>query len=68
MVMSGKLSSSNDAVRSWAILRNYYPYCLRKTKSKQTFSCAASELNGFKYSDNWLVNLVAASSMNGYRQ
>ena len=64
----GKLSSANDAVRSWAILRNYYPYCLRKTKSKHTFSCAASELNGFKYSDNWLVNLVAASSMNGYRQ
>ena len=64
----GTLSSANRSVRSWAILRNYYPYCPRKTGDKHAFSCAASELNGFKYSDNWLENLVTASSMNGYRQ
>ena len=64
----GTLNSVNNAVRSMAILRNYYPYCLRKTKNHNTLSCPASELNGFKYHNNWLVNLVTASSMNGYRQ
>jgi hypothetical protein len=64
----GTLKSANAAVRSMAILRNYYPYCLRKTKNKTTFSCPASELNGFKYHKNWLENLITASSMNGYRQ
>jgi hypothetical protein len=64
----GSMESTNDLVRSWAILRNYYPYCLRKTKDKISLSCPASELNGFKYSNNWLENLITASSMNGYRQ
>ena len=64
----GTLASANKAVRAWALLRNYYPYCLRKIDEKNKFVCAASELNGFIYSSNWLENLIMASSMNGYRQ
>ena len=65
----GTLMSANTSVRSWAILRNYFPYCLRKIKNKKTvFNCPASELNKFTYSSNWLENLVVSSSMNGYRQ
>jgi hypothetical protein len=64
----GTLTSANNGVRAWALLRNYYPYCLRKLKDNNKLVCAASELNGFVYSSNWLENLIAASSMNGYRQ
>jgi len=64
----GTLQSANQSVRAWALLRNYYPYCLRKNKDKNILNCAASELNEFTYSQNWLENLVMASSMNGYRQ
>jgi len=63
----GTLTSATQSVRAWALLRNYYPYCLRKVVEKHTLICAASELNGFVYSDNWLKNLMVASSMNGYR-
>lgn len=64
----GTLQSANQAMRAWALLRNYYPYCLRKIDDKNILNCAASEYNGFTYSSNWLENLIIASSMNGYRQ
>lgn len=64
----GKLRSANASMRSWAILRNYYPYCLKKLKDKNIYMAPATELNGFSYTDNWLTNLLVASSMNGYRQ
>lgn len=63
----GTLSSANQMVRAWALLRNYYPYCLRKAKKTDELVCAASELNGSVYHPNWLHNLIIASSMNGYR-
>lgn len=64
----GTLASANQSSRAWALLHNYYPYCLRKIDDKNKLTCAASELNGFTYRSNWLENLVIASSMNGYRQ
>jgi len=70
----GTLKSAKQSVRAWALLRNYYPYCLRKESnennkdSRNKLNCAASQLNGFAYSSNWLNNLIIASSMNGYRK
>ena len=55
------------AVRSWAILANYRPYSPRAQR-KGEGRCAAERLNGFRYHDNWLVNLRVASSMGGFRQ
>lgn len=64
----GKFESANSAIRSWAILRNYYPYCLKKLQKKAGYDSPASNLNGFAYTENWLTNLIVASSMNGYKQ
>ena len=64
----GTLASAEQGVRAWAILRNYQPYCSRTAGSKTELVCAASELNGFKYCDNWLENLLVATSMGGYRR
>jgi hypothetical protein len=64
----GTIDSATKMTHSWAILHNFYPYLLR-VKSNKTgiLSCPASEVNGFTYSNDWLTNLVASSSMNGYR-
>jgi hypothetical protein len=64
----GTLESATDMTHAWAILRNFYPYCQRKTGPTKDLICPASELNGFSYSDNWLKNLITSTSMNGYRQ
>lgn len=61
----GHAESAGLMVRSWAILRNYYPYCNRASPGDARFICAAGKLNGYYYSDNWLENLLAASSING---
>ena len=64
----GNFESANTAIRSWAILHNYYPYCMKKLKNQNVYKCPASKLNGFVYAECWLTNLIVASSMNGYRQ
>ena len=64
----GTLASAELGIRAWAILRNFQPYCARTVGSRTELVCAATELNGFKYCDNWLENLLVATSMNGYRQ
>jgi hypothetical protein len=30
--------------------------------------CPAEKLNGFRYHDNWLENLLVSASLGGYRQ
>ncbi len=64
----GTLASAEQGIRAWAILRNYQPYCSRKVGSTTELVCAATELNGFRYCDNWLENLLIATSMGGYRR
>ena len=64
----GNLASAEAGIRAWAILRNFQPYCAGTVGSRTELVCTATELNGFKYSDNLLENLLIASSMGGYRQ
>jgi hypothetical protein len=52
--------------RSMALLWNFHPFC-RKTQRKTGFLCPFEQLNGFRYHDNWLRNLLIASSLNGRR-
>jgi hypothetical protein len=64
----GHFYSAEMGIRAWAVLRNFQPYCPRAIENKSEMECAASRLNGFKYRDNWLENLLVSSSMCGYRQ
>jgi hypothetical protein len=64
----GHFISAELGIRAWAILMNFGPYCPRATDEKGDWVCAARKLNGFRYSDNWLENLLISSSMNGYRR
>jgi hypothetical protein len=61
----GTLASANQALRAMALLWNFHPYC-RKVQVQEPHSMSPFEdLNGFRYHDHWLRNLLIASSLNG---
>ncbi|MFQ5433526.1 MAG: hypothetical protein ACE5FD_01485, partial [Anaerolineae bacterium] len=51
--------------RSWALLHNFRPYCPR-AKVREICQSPAHKLNGFVYRDNWLENLLVATSLQGF--
>ena len=62
----GNLQAAELRVRAWALLHNYWPYCPR-AKISEAYHSPAHRLNGFAYRDNWLENLLVASSCQGFR-
>jgi hypothetical protein len=54
-----------QAIRAMAMLWNFHPYS-QKVQRKAPYSRSPFEdLNGFRYHDHWLRNLLIASSLNG---
>jgi len=62
----GHVQAAELRTRAWALLHNYRPYCPR-AKVSDSFCSPAHKLNGFIYRDNWLENLLVASSCQGFR-
>jgi hypothetical protein len=61
----GTLAAARQEIRAMALLWNFHPYC-RKVQALEPHSMSPFEdLNGFRYHDNWLRNLLIASSLNG---
>jgi hypothetical protein len=61
----GTLDAATQSLRAMALLWNFHPYC-RKIQALEPHSLSPFEdLNGFRYHDNWLRNLLIASSLNG---
>ncbi len=58
----GHAASAGRMVRAWALLHNFRPYCPR-AKIGMQFHSPFHHLNGFVYHDNWLHNLLIASSL-----
>ena len=54
-------------LRAMALLWNFHPYGSRTRSNHPGRSSPFQDLNGFQYHDNWLHNLLIASSMNGRR-
>jgi len=57
----GHLASAEKALRSWALLKNFTPYCPR-AEVRKTASSPAHKLNGTVYHENWLHNLLVSTS------
>ncbi len=54
-----------QGLRAMALGWNFHPYG-RKVQRLEPYSNSPFEdLNGFRYHDNWLRNLLVASSLNG---
>jgi hypothetical protein len=63
----GKVDSSNLSIRGWVLIQNFAPsnpFTIRKYSGYQS---PAERLNGFRYHDNWLQNLLISASLGGYR-
>jgi hypothetical protein len=60
----GHLMSAEYQIRAWALFHNFQPYCPR-SKIRETYRSPFHKLNGFVYHENWLQNLLVASSLRG---
>ena len=64
----GLPESVETRVRALALLWNFCPSSPETVKKHCGQSCPAERLNGKRYADNWLENLLVSGSMNGVDQ
>lgn len=62
----GTQDSARLYLRSMALIWNFHPYSSRTKVNDSSRSSPFEDLNGFRYHNNWLRNLLIAGSMNGY--
>ena len=62
----GHWDAAERSMRAWALLHDFGPYCPR-AKIAQSYSSPAHKLNGFVYHQNWLHNLLIATSLSGVK-
>lgn len=60
----GHLMTAEYQIRAWALFHNFQPYCPR-SKIGEKYQSPFHKLNGFVYHENWLQNLLIASSLGG---
>lgn len=58
----GDIASANLRSRSWAVLHNYWDWGKRTAQANGGARCPAERLNGKRYADCWLENLLVATS------
>ena len=63
----GSAESAQLQIRSWALLWNFCPSSPETIKKHGGKISPAERLNGFRYHDNWLPNLLVSASMGGFR-
>jgi hypothetical protein len=64
--LHGHQGSSELRLRGWALLENFRPYAPRG-KCPRAFESPAHRLNGKRYHEHWLHNLMASTSLMGFR-
>ena len=64
----GMPASAESRVRALALLWNFCPSSPETVKKYSGQSCPAERLNGKRYAENWLENLLVSGSMNGVEQ
>lgn len=64
--LHGHQGSSERRLRGWALLQNFRPYAPRG-KVPRAFDSPVHRLNGKRYHEHWLHNLMASTSLMGIR-
>ena len=64
--LHGHQGSSELRLRGWGLLMNFRPYAPRG-KSPRAFDSPAHRLNGKRYHEHWLHNLMASTSLMAFR-
>ena len=61
----GRPDSAESRVRALALLWNFCPSSPQTVRKHAGQVCPAERLNGKRYAENWLENLLVSGSMNG---
>ena len=64
--LKGRKQTAQKSITAFCIAHNFRPYAPATVKKKNIRS-PFEKLNGFQYHDNWLQNMLIATSRNGYR-
>jgi hypothetical protein len=64
--LHGHQRSSELRLRGWALLENFRPYAPRG-RCRRAFDSPAHRLNGKRYHEHWFHNLMASTSLMGFR-
>ncbi len=59
----GKPGAAELSIRGWALIYNFAPSCPRTRKKYNGLASPAERLNGSRYSDIWLENLLISGSL-----
>lgn len=63
----GSWEAAEQSVRAMAMLWNFHPFCRKTRQQNDGCLCPFEQLNGFRYHDDWMRNLLIATSLNGRR-
>jgi len=64
----GSIEAANQRSRAWAILHNYWQWSPEAVNANAGAICTAERLNGKRYDDCWLTNLLVATSIAGTKK
>ncbi|MCI5132682.1 MAG: hypothetical protein D3904_14490 [Candidatus Electrothrix sp. EH2] len=54
-------------IRGWALIKNFAPYNPATVNKHAGLQSPAEQLNGKRYHDCWLQNLLISASLGGFR-
>ena len=66
--LHGSAAACGRHVRAWALLHNFRPWHPAVRGVNGGWRSPAERLNGHRYHDDWLQNLLVSSSLGGYRR
>jgi hypothetical protein len=65
--LHGSHDAGDQHCRAWALLQNFTPWHPATAKANDGWQSPAERLNGHRYHDDWLQNLLVSASLGGYR-
>jgi hypothetical protein len=66
--LHGSPEAAGLHARAWALLQNFRPWGKEVVKASKGWHSPAERLNGHRYHDDWLQNLLVSASLGGYRR
>jgi hypothetical protein len=66
--LHGSEEACKRHVRAWALLYNFRPWHPATARANGGWRCPAERLNRHRYHEDWLQNLLAHASLNGFRR
>jgi hypothetical protein len=66
--LHGTPGAAEQGLRGWALIHNFAPLCPETVGQSPGLRSPAERLNGRRYHDEWLQNLLISASLGGYRR